>query len=73
MNTAFAKGDRAIHILWSEVSSSYADEVKRAWMNDACQYDSYIDAAVPKGNPISETSTTSLMNAYNNIMNANQY
>lgn len=73
MNSAFAKGDRAISILWSEVSSSYADEVKRAWQNSACEYNSEIHAAVPNGTNVNNNSKASLGSAYNTIMNAGYY
>lgn len=73
MNTAFAKGDRVISILWSEISSSYADEVKRAWQNGACQYEGHIEAPVPNGHDLGEGSQTSLGSAYNQIMNADYY
>lgn len=73
MNTAFAKGDRAIHILWSEVSSSYADEVKRAWQNGSCEYDGYIEAAVPRGRDLGVGTQTSLASAFNQIMDAEHY
>lgn len=73
MKAAFAKGDRTISILWSEISSAYADEVKRAWQNPHCQYNSLIQSAVTNGNSLGVNSQVSLQGAYHQLMNSYYY
>lgn len=73
MKTAFAKGDRAISLLWSEVSSSYADEVKRAWQNNDCEYEGRIDPIFEDRDGLSENTVASLQYAYNHLMKGQSY
>lgn len=73
MKTAFAKGDRAISILWSEVSSSYADEVKRAWQNSDCEYEGRVDPIFEGRDSLSENTVASLQYAYNHLMKGQFY
>ena len=73
MKTAFAKGDRSISILWSEISSAYANEVKRAWRNEYCQYNTSIQHVVTNGSNLDIDAQMSIQSAYNNLMNCAYY
>lgn len=73
MKTAFAKGDRSISILWSEISSAYANEVKRAWRNEYCQYNTSIQHVVTNGSNLDIDAQMSIQAAYNNLMNCAYY
>lgn len=73
MKTAFTKGDRAIHILWSDISSVCPDEVKRLWNVGSCEYQGSIDAAVPAGSTLLEYATASLSGAARQILDMHYF
>lgn len=73
MATAFTKNERAIYVLWKDISSNLPDQAYEAWHNSNAMYDGVFPAMHNGASPLWEGYVGSLANAFGVISHGAQY